>query len=138
MAKNWIDAISHFNDQTLEKDEWTHEAHLVVGLWHLLTYEDVYKALCFLKPKIILRNHRVGVENTASRGYHETITLFWLQEIDTFVRSQAGSKDIFTLIDALLQERIFRRKDYIFQFYSKDELMSPRARAMFIPRPPQL
>lgn len=74
---NWENVVSRFRNQALTKEEWTHAAHLVVALWHLLEYGDIEHALCFLRPGIILSNRSMGITNSDTRGYHETITVFW-------------------------------------------------------------
>ena len=132
MDIDWTDLVHRFNEQTLRKEEWTHEAHLVTGLWHLLEYKKIERAMCYLRPRIIIRNHRVGVPNTDSRGYHETITVFWLRRLQIFIQERQ-SRDFNELVGTLLNEADFFLKDYILRFYCKDILMSPRARGMYIP-----
>jgi len=132
MSIDWLDLVGRFNDQTLRKEEWTHNAHLVVGLWHMLEYGSIEHALCFLRPSIIIRNHRVGTENSDSRGYHETITVFWLHEMQAFIQ-RMESRVFHQLVDQLLDVVKFRRKDYILSFYTREVLMSPSARGMYVP-----
>ena len=69
--------IFGFNDKTLPKSEWTHEAHLVVGLWHAFSFSNL-KALNLMREKIKAFNETTGTENSENSGYHETITRFWL------------------------------------------------------------
>jgi hypothetical protein len=67
--------VESFRSCTLPKDEWTHHAHLRVGLWHLVRYspsESLYR----LRQNIMKYNIACGIENTDSQGYHETITQF--------------------------------------------------------------
>lgn len=131
MAIDWNDLVARFNNQTLAKEEWTHAAHLVTALWHILEYGDVERALCYLKPRIILRNYMVGTKNTDTSGYHETITVFWLQRVHAFVQRRA-SRDFNVLVDELLNEASFFEKDLIFGFYPRETLRSPRARGMYL------
>lgn len=83
-----IDAIEllvkRFQERTLPKDEWTHEAHLIVALWHLKKYNKA-EATCLLRAGIINYNLVIGTPNTGNSGYHETITLFWIKLIDYFI-----------------------------------------------------
>jgi hypothetical protein len=131
MTINWNDLVARFNSQTLAKEEWTHAAHLVTALWHLLEYGDVERALCYLRPRIILRNYTVGTKNTDTGGYHETITVFWLQQVYAFVQCRS-SRDFNVLVGLLLDEPNFFEKDYILGFYSRETLRTPRARGMYI------
>ena len=61
----------------LTKGGWTHEAHLLVALWHLHNHA-VDEATCLLRARIISYNVAVGTENSSASGYHETMTLFWI------------------------------------------------------------
>ncbi len=131
MIIDWNDLVARFNNQTLAKEEWTHTAHLVAALWHILEYGDVERALCYLKPRIILRNYMVGTKNTDMGGYHETITVFWLQQVYAFVQRRP-SRDFNVLVGELLDEASFFEKDYILGFYLRETLKTPRARGMYI------
>jgi len=130
-VKDWLGVVARFRNQTLPKSEWTHEAHLVVALWHLLEYSDVYSALCQLRAGIILHNHSVGIKNTESSGYHETITVFWVNQIKEFISGQP-SKDFDILVQKLLQDTPFAQKDYILRFYAKEILKSKEARGLYV------
>lgn len=64
-----------FIDLSLPKENWTHYAHLRVGLWHAMRYPRA-ESLDLLRARISAFNQAKGGENTASAGYHETITRF--------------------------------------------------------------
>ncbi|MEK7137992.1 MAG: hypothetical protein AAB787_00640 [Patescibacteria group bacterium] len=130
MTKNWCTLVSQFRNQTLPKSEWTHEAHLVVALWHLLEYKNISNTLCYLRSGIILYNHSVGTQNTASSGYHETITVFWVKQLHEFVQSE-GLQDFSILVARLLNTPLVQ-KDYILQFYRKEVLKSEEARGLYV------
>ena len=70
--------VREFIARTLPKNEWTHQAHLRVGLWHALQYPDA-AALDLLRARISAYNEATGVANTAQSGYHETITRFYVR-----------------------------------------------------------
>ena len=131
-VKSWDALVSQFRNQSLQKSDWTHELHLVVALWHLLEYKDFQSVLCYLRAGIILHNHSIGIKNTESSGYHETITVFWIKQLGKFLQSQE-SEDFNTLTEKLLKEMPFLQKEYIFQFYDKEVLKSVQARATYIP-----
>ena len=38
MQSSTEELVEKFRSRTLPKQEWTHEAHLKVGIWHLLHY----------------------------------------------------------------------------------------------------
>jgi len=67
--------VQQFKDKSLPKVCWTHEAHIIVALWHNLNFE-FETAYQLVKANIIAYNEVVGTPNTDSSGYHETLTQF--------------------------------------------------------------
>jgi hypothetical protein len=110
---------------TLPKKEWTHHAHLRVGLWHLLRH-PAEEALWLLRDRIQRYNVSTGVMNTDQAGYHETITRFYVWVINRFLRCADRS----TEIDQLAEELIRRcgGKDLPLRYYSRERLFSVPAR----------
>lgn len=129
--------VREFLSCTLPKQEWTHEAHLRVGLWHSLHYSPS-ESLVRLRQSIKRYNIACGVENTDSQGYHETITRFYVLLIARFVETniQLVNKIVITPsneivnIDLLANELIksYGDRSLIFKYYSRDRLMSRTAR----------
>ena len=76
--------IDQFDKKTLPKSNWTHAAHLTVGLYHVY-HGTFHEAHCLVKSKIITYNEATGTANTPSSGYHETLTVFWLTIINKFL-----------------------------------------------------
>lgn len=78
-------------DATLPKARWTHDGHLaaVAGLMLLHPALDLDAAL----PRLIRRlNDSHGVPNSDTRGYHETITRFFLAALrDALARDDAAA-----------------------------------------------
>jgi hypothetical protein len=110
---------------TLPKAEWTHEAHLRVGLWHALRFSDEV-ALNLLRARIRSYNESTGGVNSDSAGYHETITRFYVVTIRAFVVSVDRRRPI----DELAQELIERcgDRELPLRHYSKERLFSTEAR----------
>lgn len=79
-----------FCDRTLPKPEWTHEAHLRV-CWAALTTRTVDEAIDFLRVGIRAYNEATGVENTATSGYHETLTIYFARTIADLRATTIGS-----------------------------------------------
>ena len=84
-ARSLEDLVSAFRSATLPRDEWTHAAHLRVGVWHVLTYGDA--AFEQLREDIRRLNEAHGTPNTDTSGYHETITWLFVRLI-THLRDQ--------------------------------------------------
>jgi len=128
---NTLELIAHFESCTLPKEAWTHAVHLKVALWHISQEPDLWSAACLLKAGIISRNRSVGTPNTGSKGYHETVTMFWVEEINDLYQKhkKLPFDEIYNL---LLKTPKFSDKHYIKQFYSNDVLKTPEARAVYI------
>ncbi len=114
-----------FIARTLPKTEWTHEAHLRVGLWHVLRYPGNV-AQDLLRLRIRAYNESTGVLNTSSAGYHETITRFYVSIIRQFVDSVDARRSIEELAPELIGR--FGAKDLPFRHYTRERLSSVDAR----------
>lgn len=121
--------IQQFQNRTLPKEVWTHEAHLIVALWFVKKYPKS-EATCLIRAGIISYNVAVGTPNTATSGYHETITLFWIWLIGEYI-SNHPTLDIEVLVSSFLQSK-YAQKDIFFKYYSKELLFSVEARANWL------
>ena len=117
--------VSRFLDLSLPKSEWTHQAHLRVGLWHAMRHPAA-ETLDLLRDRISTFNQAKGVENTANAGYHETITRFYVHVICLFL----ASADARRPIDEIEQDLIDRYgdKELPLRYYTKGRLFSTEAR----------
>jgi hypothetical protein len=115
---------------TLPKSEWTHEAHLKVGLWHCLRY-SADESLNLLRERIKRYNIVCGVENTESSGYHETITYFYVWQIGYFLQNPAHHESIDDLATELIQ-RYGPHPALPFTYWSRETLFSVDARLTWV------
>ncbi|MBX2817807.1 MAG: hypothetical protein KTR24_17510 [Saprospiraceae bacterium] len=120
--------VSQFLHQELNTDSWTHEAHLIVAVWHLHRFSKE-EATHILRCRIIEYNYAKGTGNSFASGYHETITLLWIWAIEHFIRNRPG--DVFSVINAFLDSRLASGK-WLQTFYSKAVLASDAARAGWV------
>lgn len=111
---------------TLQKDQWTHAAHLRTGLWHVLHHDDLH-ALDLMRARIRAYNVVTGGQNTETGGYHETITRFYLLMIRAVLRASAPDLPVDALAERVLD--LLGEPGLPFRFYSRDRLLSPAARA---------
>ncbi len=126
MAESQTERIAAaFCERTLPKDQWTHEAHLRVGLWHLLHYSPE-ETLAHLRGRIMAYNEATGGENTDSAGYHETITRFFVWRIAMFVAEADCTRPIDDLAEELIQ--LLGDKRAPLAYYSRERIMSIEAR----------
>ena len=121
--------VEGFRNRTLPASQWTHEAHLVTGLWFNHTYSCL-EAICYLRCGIIAYNISTGGENTPERGYHETLTIFWSRILRQFITTNK-SLSLVDLCNRLLNSE-WSSKELPLQFYTRDELFSTKARAIWI------
>ena len=125
------DLAARFTACTLPASEWTHTAHLRVGLWHVELY-GAAEALDRLRAGIRKLNESHGNQNTATSGYHETITEAYVRLIAAFLDASGAGQSTDERASALLASPIAHR-GVLFTFWSKDVLMSPAARAAWTP-----
>src|SRR5215208_7184478 len=79
--------VRRFEDCTLPRAEWTHAAHLTVALWHLLQL-DWPEATARVRRGIKRYNAAHGIAPTPTGGYHETLTLFWLRFVRSYLEGE--------------------------------------------------
>ena len=117
--------VKRFAEPSLPKPEWTHAAHLAVGLWHVSRYgrDD---ALTRLRAAISRLNESHGTVNSATGGYHETITRAYVQLLAAFAASHAD-KTAAERVVALLTDPL-SHKHALLRFYSRPRLESSEAR----------
>ncbi len=117
--------VREFEACTLPKPRWTHQAHLLVGLWYL-SHHPAAKALPIVRGRIRAYNEAVGTENTDSGGYHETLTRFFLNSIAGHMSRHPEESLPESL--ALLLKAPLARSSWPLQFYSRERLFSVQAR----------
>ncbi len=122
--------IQQFEQCTLPAHEWTHEAHLIAGVWYAFHYHAP-ASLAQMKKRIISYNEAVGTINSEQSGYHETITCFWMKVIQDFL-DEGKFSSVLQAVSAFLPSRLNRR-DLIFFYYSREFLCSVEARMEYIP-----
>lgn len=120
--------VDQFQKKTLPDKEWTHEAHLIVACWNLMKYPKD-EATHYLRTSIISYHSALGGSHTLSRGYHETITLFWIEIVQQFLNATEG--DIATKTNAFMNSE-WASKDVFFKYYTEEVLFSVKARARYV------
>lgn len=118
-----------FSDHSLPEEEWTHEAHLVTGLW-LLQENGLSRAENMMPDMIRSFNEAKGGTNSDTEGYHHTITIFYLRVLDEFRKGQSA-QDPLKVFEKMLESPV-AAKMYPLNYYSKDLLFSVDARRRFI------
>lgn len=119
--------VARFEDGSLPKAQWTHQAHLAVALWYAsrLPFEE---ALVAVREGIQKVNAAHGVVTTPTGGYHETITRFYMRVICGYVAEEEGDPqgDWADRVNRLLAR--YGARELPLRHYTKDLLMSAPAR----------
>ena len=116
-----------FSQQDLSHAEWNHVLHLRTA--HLHASRFVFdEAHLRLRAGIIRLNQRHGLEESAQRGYFETLTRVWLHFVAVAARRcvPASSLELLARCPELMDRHLPSRH------YSPELLASARARAIFV------
>ena len=121
--------VRGFEDCTLPRAEWTHAAHLTVALWRLLQYEPA-EATERVRRGIRRYNAAHGIAATPTGGYHETLTLFWLRVVRSFL--EGGRNEARSLVSLANELVANADKELPLRHYTRERLFSPEARAAWV------
>ncbi len=114
-------AFDAFVSGTLAKGDWTHEAHLIT-CWVALQSRTPGQTLTFLRKAITDHNCGLGIENSATSGYHETLTAYYVNAV-----AGAGAATVEDVFDHPSCSRTAP-----LQHWSKEVLFSARARSAWV------
>jgi len=118
-------------DASLPKSAWNHHAHLAAAVYLLAVRGDLDAHA--VMPGLIRRlNEAHGVANSDTSGYHETLTRVFLGVIADLLLSLPPGTPPDAAFAALLRTPIAER-DFPLRFYSRELLMSSRARREWVP-----
>jgi len=116
---------SKFLDRSLSKSEWSHAAHFAVALWLLRAGRAAE-----LPERIRAYNAATGVANTATSGYHATITRASLV-VAAAALANARDAPLSTILATLLATR-YCASNWPLTHWSRDRLFAPEARADWV------
>lgn len=123
-----LNVIRRFENCEFGREEWRHADHLIVGLFYVL-HNDSETALNKMRDGIFKLLKSFGVDLSKEMPYHETLTVFWIRQIDDF----AKSKDGFSIAEIANEIIVKFDKDHPLKFYSRELLFSHKAREEFVP-----
>ncbi|HEY0170423.1 MAG TPA: hypothetical protein VGB98_05335 [Pyrinomonadaceae bacterium] len=128
-AEEIFSLLRRFDDCTLPRAEWTHRAHLTVVLWNLLEF-DWPEAAERVRRGIKRYNAARGVRTTPTGGYHETLTLFWLRAVRSFLEDGRNEgRSLVSLANELVDTADSRLP---LRHYTRARLFCPEARASWV------
>lgn len=120
--------IADFESGRWPLDQWRHREHIKVAYLYLCKY-PFETAMSWMRERIKAYNAAHHVPDLPTRGYHETMTQVWMQLIYVTIceYGRAETADLFYDQNPQLAEKRVLRL-----FYSRDLLMSPRAKTEFV------
>jgi hypothetical protein len=121
--------VRGFGDCTLPCEEWTHAAHLTVGLWYAREYPPG-ETLDRIRAGIKRYNVACGNQNTDTAGYHETITRFYMWLIGKYLAGVTDVSDWVAVTNALIEHAGVNAPN---RYYSRERLTSVAARLDWVP-----
>ncbi|MCF4968294.1 hypothetical protein [Nostoc sp. CMAA1605] len=121
--------IESFHNCTLPCSHWDHHAHLTVALWYLTHYPQA-EAIHLIREGIKKYNKSLNIPTTNNRGYHETMTLFWLYLVNRYLKQIHINTRLLTMTNQLIHH--YGNKDLIFDYYSKELIRSGNARQNWV------
>jgi len=116
-------------DRTLPKSQWTHAAHFAAALW--LMQSDAYDAFRDMPGMIRSYNEATGTPNSATEGYHETITQGSLRAARHFLGHTPAGQSLFETVNAVIASEL-GDPDWLLAYWSRDRLFSAAARAAWV------
>jgi hypothetical protein len=121
--------VAGFRDGTLPQGEWTHRAHLTVALWYATNHPPA-EALDLVRAGILRLNAAHGVPTTPTRGYHETITRFYMHVVTHHLHEHDPGADWAERANRLVEH--LGARDLPLRHYSAARLKSAEARAGWV------
>jgi hypothetical protein len=128
-TEEMLELVRRFEDCTLPREEWTHIAHLTVALWHLLQF-DWPEAVARVRCGIKRYNAAHGILTTPTGGYHETLTIFWLRTVRSFLDAERNEARALVHLANELAETA--DKSLPLRHYTRERLFSTEARAGWV------
>jgi hypothetical protein len=120
--------LKRFEACQFSPDQWHHREHIRAAYLYLRRY-PFKRALQRIRQGIQALNASQHVPESRTRGYHETMTQAWLSLVFLILREYGPEKTaekFYQEHPELGQKRALRF------FYSQKQLMSARAKAVFV------
>lgn len=122
---NYLELVEKFNSCELDLKYWRHSSHIIVAFYYAINFKE--KSFECLKNSINKYNESKNLESTVTKGYHETLTFFWVNMIDNFIKKNAITEFNDQNIELLLESEL-NDKFLPYQYYTKELLFSFEAK----------
>lgn len=119
------EVVRKFETCEYSPGEFTHVRHLTVAAWYLSRLAPAH-ALERMREKLVQFSRHHG-----KMGYHETITRFWLGQVENYFRQAECNKPLMVQINELVA--LYADKNILFRHYTRELVTSDLARAQWVP-----
>lgn len=124
--------VGAFEAMTLPKERWTHGAHLLTAAWYMHGLGEA-EALDRMRRNVSRYNVAMGGKNTATSGYHETVTAFWMKALAGLLRECSHREGVGRAAFARMAvERFEGDREILRRFYDFDVVGSEVARRLWV------
>ena len=129
VQKNIDRLVMEFRLGTFPFKEWNHLAHLRVALWYLYYYPKE-EATWRIRNGIQKYNEANDIPVSETGGYHETITIFWIHVLHSFLIRYKEGRSLEELAAKAIE--LYQDKRYPLNYYSRERIMSWEARLSWL------
>jgi hypothetical protein len=122
--------VADWHGHRLPREAWTHGAHVGVCAYYAFDHEEE-ATLAIMRQGIRTFNESIGGKNTATSGYHESVTRLWVMAITAHLRANPARNRWEAARSAVA--RFASPGELLRQCYSFDVIEDRRARAEWVP-----
>ncbi|HUQ32086.1 MAG TPA: hypothetical protein VM095_08195 [Pyrinomonadaceae bacterium] len=124
-----IEAIVRgFENCTLPDSEFKHAEHLTVALYYLhrarLTVPEATEKMRDGLYRFL--DHHAGDR----QAYNETITLFWIRIVDSFLSGTDTARPVEAIANELIEA--FGNSNLLYEYFSRERVLSKEARTTWV------
>lgn len=124
--------LAAFTRAEIRPEAWNHVRHLAYAADAVFRRAgDFDAALADIRAGILRFNAAVGIENTPTRGYHETVTVFWTREVARLYAARPADEDLLAFVERTVKN--LRDGELLFRSYRRETVMAPEARVRYVP-----
>jgi len=117
--------VASFEACTVPREQWDHRAHLAYALVMLRRHGPVLGTFA-IRDGILRYNEAQRIEQTLERGYHETLTRFYIWVVQRFIAHADARAPLPLLLDELCER--YGDRDLPYRYYSRERLTSWEAK----------
>ena len=117
-------------DRSLPKADWTHAGHFAAALWLSRHRVDLVTPARF-KQMIIRYNEATDTANTATSGYHHTITIASIRAAAYHLAAHSDDAPIYLVLQNLMASPQ-GKTGWLLSYWHRETLFSIRARRAWV------